>query len=215
MFRKRAAFSAILIGAVLVACSSHGGGGNFVPGSGPFTLPGIGSDLAITATLPARTIGEEKPSEGLGTYHSSWWNATIGGFTQTQYSQVLGFPPGTKVTLKNLSKTTPHTLDVVEEIKGRPANFPKNPSLKTGANGKGILGVGYASGIIQPGKSVTITLSRAGTFLIGCAFHYGEGMRDVLVIAKNAKPGQQASPQPSGGPTQSPGPTPTGYGSGY
>ena len=37
--------------------------------------------------------------------------------------------------------------------------------------------------VIEPGKSVTVTLSKAGTYLIGCAFHYGEGMHDVLASA--------------------------------
>ncbi|HKU82286.1 MAG TPA: hypothetical protein VJP76_08975 [Candidatus Tumulicola sp.] len=214
MFDKRVAFSAILIGAVLVACSARSGS-NFVPPATQVTLPSIGSDLSITARVPAKTIGEELPSEGLGTYNSRFWKAVVGGYTQESYSQVLGFPTGTTITIRNLSKKTPHTLDVVAKIAGRPARFPKNPSLRTKAHGGKILAVGYASGVIQPGKSVTVTLSKPGTYLIGCAFHYGEGMHDVLVVARNAKPGQQGTPppkntpQPSSSPTT--GPSPTGY----
>jgi plastocyanin len=217
MFKKRAAFTAVLVGAILVACSSHGsgGGGSFVPAGNQVMLPTFDSDLIAFARMPARTVGEELPSAGLGVERSKFWNANLGGYTQTQYSQAIGFPPGTKITIRNLSKKTPHTLNVVAKIKGRPARFPKNPDLKTGAQGHGVLDTGYASGIIQPGKSVTVTLSKAGTYLIGCAFHYGEGMHDVLVVARNAKPGQQATPIPKGTPRPSSSPSvhpsPSGY----
>jgi plastocyanin len=49
--------------------------------------------------------------------------------------------------------------------------------------------VGYASGSIAPGKSVTVTLSNTGIYLIGCAFHYSEGMQDVIEVKAHATPG--------------------------
>jgi hypothetical protein len=195
VLNKNFAFAAVIAGAALAACTGHAGG-NVVPASGPITLPAIAPDVAITATLPKDTVGEELPSAGLGTFKSTFWKATIGGFTQTQYSQTLAFPPDTKITLRNLSHDTPHTMNVIQSIKGPPAKFPANPSLPTSPAGHGILGVGFRSGILQPGKSVTITLSKPGTYLIGCAFHYGEGMRDVFLVKTGAKPGQQATPPP-------------------
>jgi plastocyanin len=211
MLKKHVAFSVVIAGAILVACTSHGGG-NVVPATAPVTLPALAPDLVMTATLPKNTVGEELPSAGLGTYKSPFWKATIGGFTQTRYSQTLGFPPGTKITLRNLSKTTPHTLNVVEAIKGPPAKFPANPSLPTSPSGHGIFGVGFRSGILQPGKSVTITLSKAGIYLFGCAFHYKQGMHDVFVVKTGAKPGQEATPPPHATSSPSTGPSPTGYG---
>lgn len=192
MSKKVAAFAVVIVGAVLAACTSHAGG-NVVPATG---FPAVEPDITITATLPKDTVGEELPSEGLGTYKSPFWKATIGGFTQTQFSQTLAFPPGTKITLHNLSKTNPHTLNVIEAVKGPPAKFPANPSLPTSPSGHGILGTGYRSGTLEPGKSVSITLSKAGTYLIGCAFHYSEGMRNVFVVEKGAKPGKEATPPP-------------------
>lgn len=216
MFRTRAVFSAIVVIAAAAACSA-GGGTPITPTAQSIALPPIDGDLAITANLPARTIGEELPSEGLGSYHSRFWKATLGGFTQQRYSQAIGFPPGTKITIRNLSKKISHTLDVVAKIAHAPAHFPRSPNLRVQAHGHGVLGIGYASGVIAPGKSVTVTLKTAGTYLIGCAFHYGEGMHDVLVVARNAKPGQQATPPPrnTSQPSSSPstGPSPTGYGS--
>jgi plastocyanin len=41
---------------------------------------------------------------------------------------------------------------------------------------------------------VTIKLSKAGIYLFGCAFHYSEGMHDVIVIKPNATPGPEATP---------------------
>jgi plastocyanin len=205
MFSRRLAFSTILIAAVLGACSAREGG--LTPSNGQMVLPSIDSDLLVTAALPPKTVGEELPSEGLGSIKSPYWKATLGGFTQQQFSQSLAFPPGTKITLRNLSKNTPHTLDVIAKIAGPPAKFPAHPSLPIAAHGKGVLGIGYASGSIAPGKSVTITLSHAGTYMIGCAFHYSLGMRDVFVVSTTGKPGQQATPPPHG--TTKPSPTPT------
>jgi plastocyanin len=158
----------------------------------------------MTATLPdgshpkivndaSGTIGEELPFEGLGTIKDSHWQATLGGYTQQQFSQALGFPPGTKITIKNLSSSMQHTLNVVAKVAGPPANFPPNPSLPLNPSG-GKLKKGYASGAINPGKSVMVTLGKAGNYLIGCHFHYHEGMQDVLVVANGATPGPQATP---------------------
>ena len=196
MFKRHMALGAItLAGLAVAACGGNIGGGNAMPINGTtYTLPAIDSDLIATATVPKDTIGEELPEEGLGSIKSSIWKAILGGFTQTARSQSLGFPPGTKITIRNLSKSIEHTLDVVKVISGPPAVFPSNPKLSVPAKGGGKLEAGYASGPIEPGKSVSVTLVKAGTYLIGCAFHYSEGMRDVLVVEKGAKPGPQATP---------------------
>ena len=187
------AFAALAVG----ACGGHAATGANPGGVETVMLPPISRDLVVFATVPAHTIGEELPSEGLGTYHSAKWQATIGGFTQKTYSQTLGFKPHTTLTILNLSKIITHTLDVVEEIKGPPAKFPANPKLSVNARGGGKLQSGYASGPIKPGTSVKVTLDTAGIYLIGCAFHYHEGMRDVLVVSPNATPGPQATPPPA------------------
>ena len=212
MVNKHVAFAIVVAGGILAACAGREGGSGVVPSAGQVALPELGPNMVMSAVLPKDTVGEELPSAGLGTYKSPFWKATIGGFTQTQYSQTLGFPPGTKITLRNLSKDTPHTFNVVEEIKGPPAHFPAHPNLPTSKNGNGILGADYRSGILEPGKSVTIELKTAGTYLFGCAFHYSEGMRDVIVVKKGAVPGKEASPPPKGTATPSTGPSPTGYG---
>jgi plastocyanin len=198
MYKNPIALSlAALVSLALAACGGHANGSAVMPMNGnTVTLPAIGSDLAVVAALPKDTIGEELPFEGVGAIKSMVWKALLGGFTQQTRSQALGFPPGTKITIRNLSKSIQHTLDVVKVISGPPANFPKNPNLSIPAKGGGKLQAGYASGPINPGKSVTVTLSKAGTYLIGCAFHYSEGMHDVLVVSKTAKPGPQATPIP-------------------
>lgn len=197
MIRTSAFCLAALILAACGAQSSAAGNGS------NYTLPGM-PDLALRATLPDGTqwkppagtgsISEELPSEGLGTVNDSYWQATLGGFTQEKYSQALGFPPKTKITLTNISGGISHTLDVVEKISGPPANFPQGPKLSMGAQGNGKLKKGYASGVIAPGKSVSLVLAKPGIYLIGCFFHYGEGMRDVLVVSAKATPGPEATP---------------------
>jgi hypothetical protein len=190
MSKRIAALSLAAVAAALAACAGHDAN---QAGGNSFALPSFSKNIAIFATLPKDTIGEELPSEGVGTVDSSFWSATLGGFTQSNYAQALGFPPKTKITLMNLSSSIEHTLDYVAKIKGPPAKFPQDPNLPVSAHGKKF-GKGYASGPISPGKSVTITLGKAGIYLIGCAFHYGEGMHTVLVVNKSATPGPEGTP---------------------
>ncbi|MGB6522025.1 MAG: hypothetical protein WBE83_09665 [Candidatus Cybelea sp.] len=193
MSTRLAALSLAIAAATLAACA---GGGSPTGASGANTvlLPSYNKNVAVFATLPKDTIGEELPSEGLGSINDSHWKAILGGFTQTSFSQALGFPTGTKITLENLSKNISHTMDVVKKIKKAPAKFPASPSLPTSARGGGVLGPKFASGVLTPGKSVTVSLSKPGTYLFGCAFHYQDGMRDVIVVKAKATPGPQATP---------------------
>lgn len=193
MARKLIALVVALTSLAVAACG--GIGGHSVGGS-TMMLPSIDNDLVVDAVLPKDAIGEELPTEGLGSIKSKKWAALLGGFTQTSLSQALGFPPGTKITIHNLSKSITHTLDVVKVITKPPAIFPTSPKLSVPAKGGGKLAAGYASGPIKPGKTVTVTLAKEGIYLIGCAFHYHEGMRDVLVVQPHATPGPQATPAP-------------------
>lgn len=198
---------ALLVGVVGLAVSACGGrmiGAGTAGQGSTYLLPSIDSDLMVVASMPKDTIGEELPSEGLGTIKSPKWQAILGGFTQQSRSQALGFPPGTKITIRNISKRITHTLDVIAEIKGPPAKFPKYPNLPINKRGNGKLQSGYASGPIKPGKSVTVILAKSGIYLIGCAFHYHQGMHDVIVVKIGAAPGQQATAPPTSRPTTSP-----------
>jgi plastocyanin len=177
----------VAIACALAAC----GGGNTVPtnaGGNIDLSQSLGMGTSLKFALPADTIGEERPSEGVGTKTDPVWGL-VGGFTQTTTAQVLAFPPGTKVTILNLSNSLTHTLDVVKKVKGPPANFPPNPTLSIPAKGNGILGKGYASGPISWGQSVTVMLANKGDYLIGCAYHYHFGMQDVIRVFPHATPG--------------------------
>ncbi|HEX3456608.1 MAG TPA: hypothetical protein VHR97_01515 [Candidatus Baltobacteraceae bacterium] len=204
MGTKHLAVALAVVGLGVSACGGRPIGSS-APG-GSIVLPSVDSDLAMEAVLPGHTIGEKLPREGLGKIYDKKWQATLGGFSQRTFSQALGFPPGTKITIRNLSRSITHTLNVVKEISGPPARFPKAPQLSIKAEGNGKMGTGYASGPIKPGKSVTVTLVKDGTYLIGCAYHYSEGMRDVIVIGPHAQPGPQATGTPTSGPTNSPTP---------
>jgi plastocyanin len=120
---------------------------------------------------------------------------------------VLAFAPGTTITIKNLSSTDAHTLNVLST-----SAFPAAPAMSTGSSGTTSLDASYASGSIAPGGSVTVTLSNPGTYYIGCAYHYMDAtsMRDVLLVSSTATPGPQATPQPSGNGNSTP--PPGGYG---
>lgn len=195
MSRKLIALAVAVVAVAFAACGGNYNSGGTATSSSSALVPA----LSFRAELPngdvkTGKIGEELPSEGLGRVNDSYWSAMLGGFTQQTYSQALGFPPKTKITLTNLSGSISHTLDVVQKISGPPAKFPASPNLPVSAKGNGKLKIGYASGPITAGKSVTLTLVKAGIYLIGCAFHYKEGMQDVLVVKAKATPGPQATP---------------------
>lgn len=193
MIRTRAApFIALVAVGALVACGGYRYGTNGQAQS--VQLPTLDGDLAITAILPAKTIGAGYPDQ-VGHVFSKVWRADVAGFTQTHYSQILGFPAGTQFKITNISKTgEDHTLNVIKKISGPPAGFPKNPTLGFSPSGGTKLVAGYRSGTIKPGKSVTVTLVK-GIYLIGCAYHYvSDNMRDVLVVHLRATPGPTATP---------------------
>ena len=202
MVRRLLAVGLAVAGLAVSACGGRVGAPASGNGADIVPLPQFDPNVAIFATVPKNTVGEELPSEGLGTIRSVHWKATLGGFTQRQYSQALGFAPHTKITILNLSHHIEHTLDVVKVIKRPPALFPPNPKLPKNKQGGSTLQLGYASGIIMPGKSVTVTLAKPGIYLIGCAFHYHSGMKDVFVVEPDATPGPQGTPpDPTSSPT--------------
>jgi protein SCO1 len=184
--RAVAAALVVSIACVVAACTNGGG------------LGSIGGGGASPSPFPSGGIGIGIPTGKIGVENDPAWG-TVSGYTQNQTSQVMAFPPGSKISVKNLSTTTPHTLNVVALASAPPANFPPSPSLTFSPRGNGVLGSGYASGTINPGSSVTLTLSKIGIYLIGCAFHYVEfHMRDVIQVEAGATPGPTASPGPGG-----------------
>ncbi len=178
----RSRIAAIAATFVLAACGGRGVATPAMPDTALSNAP------APAAAFPADTIGEELPSEGVGTMKDPTWG-TIGGFTQSGHAQVLAFAPGTTITIRNLSHSVPHTFNFVAVAGKPPAHFPGNPALSFSPHGGHVFGKGFASGTIEPGRSISVKLSKPGTYLIGCAFHYSEGMQDVIRVVPGATPG--------------------------
>jgi protein SCO1 len=185
-----AAWLCVLVGSAVAACTNGGGLGS---------IGGSGGGGGSPSPLPTSSaIGVGIPTGKIGVANDPTWG-TVSGYTQEQTSQVLAFPPGVKITVTNLSTTTPHTLNVLSTTNGPPPKWPASPSLSFYPSGNGVLGTGYASGTLNAGQSVTVKLSKPGTYLIGCAFHYIEfNMRDVIEVVAGATPGPTASPGPGG-----------------
>lgn len=185
--RNLALFFLATVAVSLAACGGgYGGGGGYTaPGGGtPGTPTGV-SSFTIGFALPDGTIGQvNDPTFG-----------KVGGYTQNVYSQTIAFPPGTTVTLRNLSAATDHTLNVLSTT-----GFPVSPTLSTNASGGSTLAAGYSSGTVHGGGTLSLLLANAGTYYIGCAYHYMDAvsMRDVIQVNAAATPGPQATPQPSG-----------------
>jgi plastocyanin len=177
-------FAAGFAGALLAAVAACGGG------AGGASPPSSGGGGGGPTGVGALTIGFALPTGTIGTVIDPRFGL-VGGYTQSTYSQVIGFPTGTTITLKNLSASTTHTLNVVGTTAFPAAGTP----LSSASSGTANLDANFSSGPLAGGQSMQVTLNTAGTFYIGCAFHYPIGMRDVIVVAANAAPGPQATPE--------------------
>lgn len=187
---NRFGFWALAAAAALLAACGGGYGSGMMP-HGAGIAPQGAAAQAVPENLPAFTIGFDLPGKR-GTVKTKW--GTIGGYTQMKYSQIVAFPPGTKVTLRNLSKSIPHTLNVLGTKR-----FPASPNLGLSASGTNVLALGYRSGSIRPGGRVSIVLKNPGRYFIGCAYHYPESphMRGIIIVRAGVKPGPQATPVPA------------------
>jgi len=180
---------AVAIAAALAACGgggSSGGGTVSPPGPTPTPQPTgtVSSQQVITMALPTTAMGSRTdPTFGV-----------IGGFTQQQFSQVLGFAPGTQIMIRNGQTGLQHTLGVVSTT-----SFDSGSALSTSATGGSTIGAGFNTGTVNGDALVGPFTLASGTFYIGCAFHYASNqMRTVLQVAAGATPGPQASPPTPG-----------------
>jgi hypothetical protein len=192
----RVAIAAIVIGAATAAgCGGGGGGGTSVNGPGPGPQPSISAVPAVQIVLFAKNVGQiNEPPFG-----------TVQGFTQQNFSQVLGLSPGQQIMLTN-GDTVTHTFNVYSVY---PTPPPPGGTLDTTPSGTTVLDAGFRSGPIAPGGSVgplTVT-SSTGNFFIACAFHFGSNnMQDGVVVQVGATPGPQASVASGGTPPPCKGP---------
>jgi len=198
--RLPVALFAVTLVALVAACSGGGSGGPPPPFTPPTPTPtnSNSSQQVVRLALPTTAIGTENdPTFGL-----------VGGFTQAVFSQVLGFAPGAQIMIQNGQSTTQHTLGDT----GGHGSFPASASLSMTAAGGSTISSGFQSGTINPSQTLGPFTLTAGTYFIGCAFHYASNqMRDVLVVAAGATPGPQAT-QPAGSSTPNPGGGGGGYG---
>jgi len=188
--------SAVGLVALLAACGGGGGGGYGGGGGNP-------PPVATTPPATQQVIRVAIPTSAIGTVNSQF--GVVGGYTQTNLSQTLGFVPGTKVMIENAQSASsgiPHTLGDT----GGGNSFPptgSNLSMTPHTLG-GKLSSGFQTGTIQPGKQIGPITLEQGTYFIGCAYHYStNGMRDILVVAANATPGPAATPPPGQSPPPS------------
>jgi plastocyanin len=104
----------------------------------------------------------------------------------TPYGSSLGYSPfmttiavGTQVHFVNVD-TFAHTATVIPGATKFPTGSPftGNALTQTGTT----LSSKWTSGAMQPNESSqTLTADQPGTYLYGCFFHYGGGMRAVIV----------------------------------
>lgn len=193
--------SAALVAASIAAC---GGGGSTnlpvapIPGASgvPVTTP-VPSGAPVASPTPStgpstqQVVTMAEPITAIGSLVDPTFGL-IGGYTQQTRSQVLGFAPGSQIMIRNGQANTPHTFSVISTtgFTGAPTSFT--------ASGGSTIATGFTTGTVNGAALIGPFTLTAGTFFIGCAFHYtSENMRTVLVVAANATPGPQATPPPA------------------
>lgn len=202
MIRSRNALGIVGLMA-LAACGGGGGtsGGGYTGGSPPVAATPTPSPTPVpaaptpTPTAVPQQISMAIPSSAMGSVNDPVLGA-IGGYTQALYSQTLAFVPGAQIMIKNAQAVAggiPHTLNVVSQ-----SSFPAAPAISTTASGGTTMSATFASGNVAAQQSIGPITLAAGTYFIGCAYHYASNsMRTVLTVSASATPGPQATPVPA------------------
>lgn len=160
--------------------------------------PGVAYVLALASGLASCTpngLGASAGGgEGGGTTHVIAINLTLSNPASSAYGQTGGFTPavimvnvGDTIVFKN-TDSFPHTSNSIPvTLTTNETQFPaKYPFNLSGTNplqasGNSLSGA-WASGEIQAGAtSQNIVVDKAGTYLYGCALHYGAPMRAAIV----------------------------------
>ncbi len=180
---------------VAIAACTNGGGLSSVGGGGGRLSP---SPLPSDCDRRRHSDRQDRRRE-----RSGW--GTVSGYTQSEDVASAGlYPPGAKITIKNLSQTTPHTLNVVGTATDRPALSAKSEPFVLSQRQRRARPEVLRAERSTPARSVTVTLSKPGIYLIGCAFHYIEfNMRDVIQVSRERDAGTHgvagaAADMPSG-----------------
>ncbi|MGH7707464.1 MAG: hypothetical protein ACREM6_05990 [Vulcanimicrobiaceae bacterium] len=187
--------AAALAGTAALIAGCGGGGGGSTPSGGPSPIatPPPTTQQVVTLALPSTSIGSRMDA----TY------GLIGGFTQQGRSQILGFAPGAQIMIFNGQSTLAHTFNAIAA--NGSTTFPATIGLSS-ANGGSTISDGFRSGSVAGGALLGPFTLAAGTYFVGCAFHYNsDNMRTVLVVAAGQAPGPQATAPPGAPPPPPPG----------
>ncbi len=136
--------------------------------------------------LAACTSGGVPTSSGGGRGITIDINFTLDAPAKTQYGAGGGFaPPVTTVAVGSQIHfmNTDGFIHTATLVSGG-THFPKESPFGLSAlmqHGTTLSG-GFSSGALQPGSSSqTIAADRAGTYLLGCFFHYRAPMRAAII----------------------------------
>jgi plastocyanin len=123
------------------------------------------------------------------------WHAEAGAGTGNGQLIVMKFYPAT-ITIDEGDSVTwrvsgdAHTISF---LSGATAPDPLSPQAQQPAGGSTYAGTGFvSSGIVDPGKSYTLTFTKAGTYTYNCLIHPGMKAQVVVQQAGSPYPHRQA-----------------------
>ncbi|MBV8366548.1 MAG: hypothetical protein JO194_08595 [Candidatus Eremiobacteraeota bacterium] len=163
--------------------SSYGGGG----GGGGGACGGIYGPACPTPTPVAAADCSVSPAGnvtidlnfGLAACVDKTYGSVLGFSTDNTHSQIIKIAAGSTVTFMATAQG-PHTADELGSG-GFPAN-DTNPATASAA-GTDISAANFSTGTLNNGQSSAIyNAAVVGIYYFGCHFHYGSGMRTVLIV---------------------------------
>ncbi|MBV8154244.1 MAG: hypothetical protein JO029_07405 [Candidatus Eremiobacteraeota bacterium] len=151
------------------------------------------ASLVLAACTP-NAVGSTSGGGGGGVTHTVDINLTLSQPAPSTYGQTGGFTPaivmakvGDTIVFKNTDSFahTSTSIPVAETTNETqfPSKYPfNNPGEHPLSQSGNTLSGGWSSGEVQAGStSQNVLVDKAGTYLFGCAIHYGAPMRGAIV----------------------------------
>ena len=141
---------------------------------------GFVATAATTAAIGVRLNGE-LPAQNK--HYGQLLGYALG--TTSKQTHVVRLTRGETVVFHNVDASDAHTASFLGDATKQSAPWPKSfdGSATASKAGSDISSPKFSTGPMNPGqKSLKYAANVPGFYMFGCAFHYGFGMRDIIIV---------------------------------